>query len=136
MTFEFHGGIMTYEHLRAEYTRSQQLRDSQIANITQNIMLHTSLFEQGMSSAAGILIQLSALFDISGYGTFGPDSMASLVNRDTVREIEQAFPRTNMAEVDQELQALAESKPTCLLNHFPIYQDDRALGPDPASDSH
>ncbi|KIK63985.1 hypothetical protein GYMLUDRAFT_40200 [Collybiopsis luxurians FD-317 M1] len=136
MTFEFHGGIMAYEHLRADYAPSQQLKDSQIANITQSIMLHTSVFGQGMSSAAGSLMQLTAFLDVFGFGVFGPDSMTSRINRDTVREIEQAYPRTDIAELDQEFQTLIESRPTCLLNHFPFYTGKPELGPDPVSDSH
>ncbi|KAF5391122.1 hypothetical protein D9757_003043 [Collybiopsis confluens] len=133
MTFEFAGGIIAYEHLRAGYAASQQLKDVQIAQIAQSIMLHTSLFDRGNSSAAGTLIHLAAFLDIGGYGSFGPDSMATMINRDTVREIEEAFPRSDMAEVDQEFQTIEESKPTCLLNHF---SQGAELGDNPVSASH
>lgn len=49
MTFEFSGGIMAYEHLLQTYGSS--LNTFQVGDITQSIMLHTSPFDAGMSSA-------------------------------------------------------------------------------------
>ncbi|KIK63991.1 hypothetical protein GYMLUDRAFT_241215 [Collybiopsis luxurians FD-317 M1] len=135
MTFEFHGGIMAYEHLRAEYISTHQLNDIQIADITQSIMLHTAPFEHGKSSALGMLMQLSAFLDVFGYGVFGPDSMEKLIHRDTVREIEQAFPRGDMAQLDRQSQIMFEEKPNCLTSHF-LFHKRPLLGSYPVADSH
>ncbi|KAF5353033.1 hypothetical protein D9757_011855 [Collybiopsis confluens] len=139
MTFEFHGGIMAYEHLRDEYASSLSLNDSQIADITQGIMLHTAPFEHGKSSAVGILIQLSAFLDAFGYGAFGRDSMECLIHRDTVQEIEQAFPRVDMGQIKEGFENMFEVKPDCLVSHFPAYfqnKDHPLLGDRSVVDSH
>ncbi|KAE9392101.1 hypothetical protein BT96DRAFT_1023742 [Gymnopus androsaceus JB14] len=72
MSFELSGAIVAFEHLRATYTRSphqhhrQQLDSEQISDITQSMISCFTVFrfEPGMSSPVGVLIQISAMFDI------------------------------------------------------------------------
>ncbi|KAJ4474483.1 hypothetical protein J3R30DRAFT_683929 [Lentinula aciculospora] len=120
MTFEFHGGIMVYEHLRADYVAGLRPNDSQIADITQSIMLHTIPFQTGMSSATGMLMYVSALFDILGYDAAAPNLIERAVHRDTVREINETFARDNMTLFsDSQVQEMLKVKPNCLVGHSP-----------------
>jgi cyanamide hydratase family protein with HD domain len=117
MTFELHGGIMAYEHLA---TAAPNLDAHQVGDIVQSIMLHTSQWQSGKSSATGTLMSLSALFDVRGYDAFGPGSFDSLINRKTVQEIEKEHPRGNFAtEGIDVLRKEFKEKPNCLLSHFP-----------------
>ncbi|KAJ3986413.1 hypothetical protein F5890DRAFT_995248 [Lentinula detonsa] len=121
MTFEFHGGIMVYEHLRAEYIPSLRLNDSQIADITQSIMLHDVPFQTGMSSATGMLVHISAFIDIFGYDTAPPNTIERALHRDTKREIEKAFPRDGMTLFGVQVEEMMKAKPNCLLGHLPNF---------------
>ncbi|KAF9064338.1 hypothetical protein BDP27DRAFT_1425908 [Rhodocollybia butyracea] len=137
MTFEFHGGLMVYEHLRAEYAPSLVLDDSQIADITQSIMLHDVFFDAGMSSATGMLMQLSAFFDMLGYGVYGTDSMECMLHRDTVRELEKAFPRGDMVEGSTyAAQEMMRVKPNCHLTRAPTFAARLIKGVHCLADSH
>ncbi|KAJ6558832.1 hypothetical protein DFH09DRAFT_1485929 [Mycena vulgaris] len=118
MTFELHGGIMAYEHLLAA---APDLDAQQLGDIVQSIVLHTSSWASGTSSANQILMFISAFFDVFGWDALGPGSFDSLLNRTTVQEIEREFPRGNFSSqvgtviFDREF----EEKPNCLLSHFP-----------------
>ncbi|KAJ6469123.1 hypothetical protein C8R47DRAFT_797141 [Mycena vitilis] len=117
MTFELHGGIMAYEHLHAA---APNLDAQQVGDIVQSIVLHTSQWESGKSSATQILMSLGALFDVCGYDARGPGSFDFLLNRKTVQEIEKEYPRGNFAAEGMEvLQREFTEKPNCLLLHFP-----------------
>ncbi|KAJ6449674.1 hypothetical protein C8R45DRAFT_849575 [Mycena sanguinolenta] len=117
MTFELHGAFMTYEHLHAVAPTYDAER---VGDIVQSIVLHTSNWTTGTSSATAQLMSLTAFFDIGGYDTPGPDGIdfSLLFNRTTVEEIEEAFPRGNFydqgtAAIEREF----EEKPNCLLSH-------------------
>ncbi|KAF7358005.1 hypothetical protein MVEN_00847500 [Mycena venus] len=117
MTFEFHGGIMAYEHLHAA---APALNAEQVGDIVQSIMLHSSRWESGTSSAVGLLVALSAFFDVCGYDAMGPGSLDFLVNRKTLEEIEQEYPRGNfVSETFEIINKEYDDKPNCLLSHFP-----------------
>ncbi|KAJ6527622.1 hypothetical protein DFH09DRAFT_1186586 [Mycena vulgaris] len=117
MTFELYGGIMAYEHLHAA---APTLDAQQVGDIVQSIVLHTSQWPSGTSSSTGILMSLSALFDVCGYDAQGPGSFNFLLNRKTVQEIEKEYPRGNFASEGFEvLDREVDEKPNCLLSHFP-----------------
>ncbi|KAF7292498.1 hypothetical protein MKEN_01474200 [Mycena kentingensis (nom. inval.)] len=119
MSFELFGGIRAYEHLQAE---APSLNGTEVSDIVQSIMLHTLApgWSLGMSSATGMLLSLSAWFDVGGYDVAGPGSRDRMISRDTVREIEAAYPRGSFAK---EGTAIVESefarKPDCLISHMP-----------------
>ncbi|KAF8145969.1 hypothetical protein K438DRAFT_1991242 [Mycena galopus ATCC 62051] len=116
MTFELHGGIMAFEHLRAA---APELDAQQVGDIVQSIVLHTSHWPAGKSSANKSLISLGAMFDVSGYDAQGPGSFNSLINRKTVQEIEKEYPLGNfVAEGFEVLQNEFKAKPDCLLSHL------------------
>ncbi|KAK7457105.1 hypothetical protein VKT23_010407 [Stygiomarasmius scandens] len=115
MSFELQGGIMTYDHLHEKYP---SLDVVQVGDIVQGIMLHTTQFTRGTSSAAGILILLSTVFDLLGYSGLGPDVFEKMLHRDSVQEIEDAFPRENMRnELVQDFTEMLKEKPNCLISH-------------------
>ncbi|KAJ6562413.1 hypothetical protein B0H19DRAFT_1144424 [Mycena capillaripes] len=115
MTFELHGGIMAYDHL---HSAAPNLDAQQVGDIVQSIVLHTTLWPSGKSSATGALMCLSAWFDVAGYHEAGPGSR--FVNRKTVQEIEKEFPRGNLAaEGGEILEREFSEKPHCLLAHYP-----------------
>ncbi|KAJ6624696.1 hypothetical protein B0H10DRAFT_2212482 [Mycena sp. CBHHK59/15] len=117
MTFELHGGIMAYEHLHAA---DKVLDAHQVGDIVQSIMLHTSSWESGKSSATGCLMSLSAIFDVRGYDAIGPGSFDLLFNRKTVEEIEKEHPRGDfVGESVGILEREFDLKPNCLLSHIP-----------------
>ncbi|KAJ7236868.1 hypothetical protein B0H12DRAFT_122605 [Mycena haematopus] len=117
MTFELHGGIMAFEHLQAA---APGLNAQQVGDIVQSIVLHTSEWPSGKSSATKTLMSLSAFLDVGGYDVQGPGSMNFLVNRKTVQEIEKEYPRANFAtDTIEVLQKEFVKKPDCLLAHFP-----------------
>ncbi|KAJ7202329.1 hypothetical protein GGX14DRAFT_654240 [Mycena pura] len=119
MTFELHGAIMAYEHLHAA---APSLDAVQVGDIVESIVLHTSQWPSGNSSANQILMSLSALFDVGGYngtGLVGLNS-SSLWHPQTVQEIERAYPRADfynegLSIFDREF----VQKPNCLLSHYP-----------------
>ncbi|KAJ6550173.1 hypothetical protein B0H19DRAFT_1265035 [Mycena capillaripes] len=119
MTFELHGAIIAYEHLHAA---APKLDAFQVGDIVESIVLHTSTWSSGNSSANQILMLISALFDVGGYnGTelVGID-FSSLWNPRTVAEIERAYPRADfyndaLSIFDREF----VQKPNCLNSHFP-----------------
>ncbi|KAJ7303079.1 hypothetical protein DFH08DRAFT_986692 [Mycena albidolilacea] len=116
MTFELHGGIMAFEHLQ---TAAPELDAAQVGDIVQSIVLHTSQWPSGQSSATKALISLSALLDVGGYDVLGPGSFNFLVNRKTVQEVEKDYPRGNFATEGVEvLQKEFVQKSDCLLSHF------------------
>ncbi|KAF7342172.1 hypothetical protein MVEN_01805000 [Mycena venus] len=122
MTFELHGGIMAFEHLQAA---APDLNAQQVGDIVQSIVLHTSEWASGKSSATKTLMSLSALFDVSGYDAQGPGSLNFLINRKTVQEIEKEYPRGNFAaEGVETLQKEFVNKPDCFLSHFYNGPDD------------
>ncbi|KAJ6482409.1 hypothetical protein C8R45DRAFT_1215216 [Mycena sanguinolenta] len=119
MTFELHGGFMAYEHLHAA---APNLDAYQVGDIVQSIVLHTSQWSSGNSSANQILMSLSATFDVGGYNGTGLGALnsSSLWHPKTVEEIEKAYPRGNfyqegIAAFDREF----VQKPNCLWSHFP-----------------
>ncbi|KAJ7481940.1 hypothetical protein FB451DRAFT_1394544 [Mycena latifolia] len=117
MTFELHGAFMAYEYLHAT---APTLDAHQVGDIVESIVLHTSLWPSGTSSATKTLLSLSAFFDVTGYEPPEPGSFDSLFNRQTVQEIEKEYPRGTFANdsyviFDREF-AL---KPDCLASHYP-----------------
>ncbi|KAJ6482465.1 hypothetical protein C8R45DRAFT_1099751 [Mycena sanguinolenta] len=119
MTFELHGGFMAYDHLHAA---APNLDAYQVGDIVQSIVLHTSQWPFGNSSANQILMSISAMLDVGGYnGTALPGlNFSSLWHPKTVEEIEKAYPRGNfyqegIAGLDSEF----GRKPNCLLSHVP-----------------
>ncbi|KAE9392095.1 hypothetical protein BT96DRAFT_1000647 [Gymnopus androsaceus JB14] len=125
MSFELSGAILAFEHLRATYNRSphqhhqQQLDSEQISDITRSIMLHGLPIDAGMSSPVGVLIQISAMFDTLGYSAYDGVAM-SMLHRETVKEIEEAFPRIDLVkELVAGLPQMLKFQPTCLLACLP-----------------
>ncbi|KAJ6577136.1 hypothetical protein B0H10DRAFT_2236107 [Mycena sp. CBHHK59/15] len=118
MTFELVGGFLAYEHLHAA---APHLDAFQVGDVVESIVLHTSQWPSGNSSANQMLMSVSALFDLGGYngtGVVGLDSKL-LWNPKTVAEIERAYPRGNffnegLTEFDREF----VQKPNCLASHF------------------
>ncbi|KAJ7264374.1 hypothetical protein C8J57DRAFT_1718750 [Mycena rebaudengoi] len=116
MSFEIFGGIMAYDHLHAT---DPKLDANQVGDIVQSIMLHTSEYAAGPSSAVGMLLPLGALFDVMGYDALGPGSLDFLYNRKTVQEIERAYPRGAFAADGAEvLNKEFDTKPNCILSHY------------------
>jgi cyanamide hydratase family protein with HD domain len=116
MSFELFGGIMAYEQLK--YI-DPALQADQVGDIVQSIMVHTTEYTAGQSSAVGALLVLGAMFDVLGYDGLGPGALDFLLHRKTVQEIEKVFPRGTFAadgavfgnrEFDQ--------KPNCIMGHF------------------
>ncbi|KAF8214627.1 hypothetical protein K438DRAFT_1801828 [Mycena galopus ATCC 62051] len=117
MTFELHGGIMAYEHLHAA---APTLDAAQVGDIVQSIVLHSSEWPSGTSSATGRLVGLSAFFDVCGYDAMGPGSLDFLLNRSTLEEIEREYPRGAFAsETFDIINREYDEKPNCLISHFP-----------------
>jgi cyanamide hydratase family protein with HD domain len=112
MSFEIFGGIMAYDHLHAA---APALDAHQVGDIVQSIMLHTSGFEKGTSSAVGILLSLGANFDLIGFNFIG----GSVFNRTTVQEIEAAFPRRQFGTYAKDvLNKELDDKPNCIISHY------------------
>ncbi|KAJ7233845.1 hypothetical protein B0H12DRAFT_1076476 [Mycena haematopus] len=133
MTFELHGAFMAYEHLHAA---APTLDPYQVGDIVQSIVLHTSQWPSGNSSATQILMSLSALFDVGGYNGTGLAGLDFnlLWHPKTIAEIENAYPRGDfydegIAVFDREF----VQKPNCLLSHFPggldALRKDLRVGP-------
>ncbi|KAJ7853388.1 hypothetical protein B0H13DRAFT_1904116 [Mycena leptocephala] len=119
MTFELHGGFMAYEHLRAA---APALDADQLGDIVQSIVLHTSQWPFGNSSATQMLMSISSWFDVGGYNGAGLGGVdfKLLFDPGTVREIEEAYPRGNMYNtVVSSLGGEFAEKPNCLLSHTP-----------------
>ncbi|KAJ7186611.1 hypothetical protein C8R46DRAFT_1273334 [Mycena filopes] len=119
MTFELHGAFMTYDHLHAA---APNLDPFQVGDIVESIVLHTSQWPSGNSSANQILMSLSALFDVGGFNGTGIVRLnyTQLFHPQTVREIEEAYPRGEFYEAG--IVAFGREftdKPNCLLSHFP-----------------
>ncbi|KAF7345704.1 hypothetical protein MVEN_01590400 [Mycena venus] len=119
MTFELHGAFMTYEHL---HTVAPTYDAERVGDIVESIVLHTSTWASGNSSATGQLMALSANFDIEGYANLGPGGIDFnlMFNRTTVEEIEKAYPRGDF--YDQGSAAIEREfveKPNCLFGHRP-----------------
>ncbi|KAJ7734747.1 hypothetical protein DFH07DRAFT_118031 [Mycena maculata] len=119
MTFELHGGFMAYEHLHAA---APTLDAYQVSDIVESIVLHTSVWASGNSSANQILMFLSALFDIGGYnGTeLAGLNYTLLWNPKTVADIESAYPRADFYDgARAAFETEFSEKPNCLLSHYP-----------------
>ncbi|KAJ7238067.1 hypothetical protein B0H12DRAFT_1326940 [Mycena haematopus] len=119
MTFELHGAFMAYEHLHAA---APTLDPYQVGDIVQSIVLHTSQWSSGNSSATQFLLFISALFDVGGYNGTGLAGLNFnlLWHPKTIEEIESAYPRGNFyyegtAFFDREF----VEKPNCLVSHYP-----------------
>lgn len=81
-------------------------------------MLHTIPFQRGKSSAVEMLLQLSTCFDVLGFDALGPGSFGSLFSRETIREIETAYPRGKFnLEAQVGIPKMLSEKPNCLVNH-------------------
>ncbi|KAJ7677131.1 hypothetical protein DFH06DRAFT_618998 [Mycena polygramma] len=133
MSFEIHGGIMVYEHLESA---APTLDAVQVADIVESIVLHTSQWSSGNSSANQLLMALTVLFDAGGYnGTaVGGLNFTRFWHPQTVAEIEKAYPRADfhgeaLAEFNEEF----DNKPNCLLSHYPgglaALSNDLRFGP-------
>ncbi|TFY79783.1 hypothetical protein EWM64_g4231 [Hericium alpestre] len=113
MSFELHGGVMAYEHLRST---DASIDSERLGDIVQSIMTHTLTLPRGSTTAVGMLLQLGALFDVLGYDAFGEGSLNSLVNRRTVQEVLKAYPRGELGkEVAHFLDMMGQYKPHCLV---------------------
>ncbi|KAJ6550174.1 hypothetical protein B0H19DRAFT_1237182 [Mycena capillaripes] len=140
MTFELHGGFMAYEHLHAA---APNLDAFQVGDIVESIVLHTSQWASGNSSANQFLMSISTFFDAGGYNGTGLAGLnfSSLWHPKTIAEIERAFPRNDL--YDEVINILGREflqKPNCLLSHFPGGLDglkkDVRVGPIVPADSH
>ncbi|KAJ7080958.1 hypothetical protein B0H15DRAFT_474944 [Mycena belliarum] len=130
MTFELHGAFMAYEYL---HNAAPDLDAHQVGDIVESIVLHTSEWASGMSSAVKTLLTLTANFDIFGYNATVPGPYAQLLNRQTVAEVEKEYPRGSFVN---DLKVIFDRefalKPDCLVSHFPggrdIFFQDMAVG--------
>ncbi|KAJ7182910.1 hypothetical protein C8R43DRAFT_968468 [Mycena crocata] len=115
MTFELQGGIMAYDQL---HRGAPNLTAVQVGDIVQSIVLHTSTWSSGNSSATGALMFLSAFFDIFGYDSpLGP--FDALISRTTVQEVEKVYPRREFGpEARETLENQFDEKPNCLISHL------------------
>jgi hypothetical protein len=123
MSFELQGGILAYEHLLETYP--SKLDATEVGDVAEGIMLHTltaTVFTNGVASAANYLVAQTATFDLGGYGGLSPDYaklFGTLLDRDSVREIETAYPHGT--EISEEfvdiIEGMLEQKPNCLLSH-------------------
>ncbi|KAK7057865.1 hypothetical protein R3P38DRAFT_3304241 [Favolaschia claudopus] len=133
MSFELHGAFVAFEHLQ---TTSPNLDAVQLADIVHGIVLHTSQWPSGNSSANQMLMFLSASFDVGGYnGTnlIGADT-TKLWHPKTVAEIEKAYPRGDLAEAGiAAFNREFTEKPNCLVSHYPggeqALEQDFHVGP-------
>ncbi|KAJ7321856.1 hypothetical protein DFH08DRAFT_941786 [Mycena albidolilacea] len=115
MSFEIFGGIMAYDFLHAV---DPTLDAEQVGDIVQSIMLHTTEYTAGQSSAVVTLVTLGASFDVVGYDAFGPGTF-NYVHRKTVQEIEKQFPRgTFFKDVNEIIGEEFDVKPNCIMGHF------------------
>ncbi|KAA1473893.1 hypothetical protein DENSPDRAFT_840424 [Dentipellis sp. KUC8613] len=113
MSFEIHGGILAYEHLRRI---DPKIAPERLGDIVQSIMTHTLVLPQGKTTAAAMLLQLSALFDMLGYDAFGEGSMDTMISPETVREIMEVYPRGKQsAQMSAFVGTMLEEKPHCLI---------------------
>ncbi|KAJ7918370.1 hypothetical protein B0H13DRAFT_2321345 [Mycena leptocephala] len=119
MTFELHGAFMAYEHL---HEVAPSFDAEQVGDIVQSIVLHTSQWSSGNSSATEFLMFLTVFFDAVGYANPGPDGLDFnlMFNRTTVQEIEKAYPRSDFyIEGRDTLEREFAEKPNCLFSHVP-----------------
>ncbi|THU99015.1 hypothetical protein K435DRAFT_777203 [Dendrothele bispora CBS 962.96] len=116
MSFELQGGIMAYEHLLEKYP-SSSLSSSDVGD--------------------RIFSSLSLHFDLAGYGAWTPDVLDNVLHRDSVREIEAAFPRGNVGgEFVHNIAEMLEEKPNCLLSHAPSSFFEQVRAVKTLADSH
>ncbi|KAJ7690380.1 hypothetical protein B0H17DRAFT_1134404 [Mycena rosella] len=109
MSFEFHGGIMAYEHLRVA---APALDAQQVGDIMQSIFLHTSSWAAGTSSATGMLMFFAVFFDVGGDDALGEGVFDLMFNRRTVQEIEKAYPCADFGpETSETLDEERQEKP-------------------------
>ncbi|KAJ7172994.1 hypothetical protein C8R43DRAFT_678407, partial [Mycena crocata] len=116
MSFELHGGVMAYDHLY----NTTNLDAVQVGDVMQSIVLHTSQWPGGTSSANSFLMFLSVAFDAAGYDAFGPGSLDAFVNRTTVKEVEAKYPRGEFGpDAIDTLSEQLKEKPSSLITHWP-----------------
>jgi hypothetical protein len=117
MSFELFGGFLAYDHLHA--LNYPSVDDAFIGDVVQGTVLHTSIFDTGNSSAAAMLLHLSAHLDIQGLQAFGPDIFPRFWNNRTISEIEKAFPRLQVSEeFATDVAEMLKVKPDCILSHY------------------
>ncbi|KAF7342163.1 hypothetical protein MVEN_01804100 [Mycena venus] len=115
MSFELFGGIMAYDCLHAV---DPTLDANQVGDIVQSIMLHTTEYTAGQSSAVATLLTIGTSFDVVGYDAFGPGTF-NYVHRKTVQEIEKQFPRGTFGkDVFETGNREFDEKPNCIMSHF------------------
>jgi hypothetical protein len=117
MTFELFGGFLAYDHLHA--IKYPSVDNAFIGDVVQSTLLHTSIFDTGNSSAAAMLLHLSAFLDILGWEAFGPDVFPRFWNNQTIAQIEEAFPRLELSdEFADDVEEMLKDKPDCILSHY------------------
>ncbi|KAJ7119253.1 hypothetical protein C8R43DRAFT_1152460 [Mycena crocata] len=121
MTFELHSAFMAYDHLHGA---APSLDAVQVDEIAQSIVLHTSSWVDGKSSATQMLLFLSASFDVFGYDALEPGSFEPLINRTTVQGVEKEYPRADFAaDAVEFFSNHIDQKPNCLVPHIPGGRD-------------
>jgi hypothetical protein len=124
MSFEFFSGFLAYDHLHSikhahKHPNAVNLDDVFISDIVQSTFLHTSFFTTGFSSSTAGLLHLCAFLDVGGWDVFGPDVFPKLWNKRTVTEIEERFPRLEIAEQAADgMERMLREKPDCVLSHY------------------
>jgi hypothetical protein len=120
MSFELFGAFLAYDHLHT--VNYPSVDDAFIGDVVQSTVLHTSIFDAGNSSAAAMLLHLSAFLDIVGLEAFGPDIFPRFWNNKTISEIEKAFPRLNLSEeFADDVEEMLKDKPDCITGHYVSY---------------
>ncbi|TFY72943.1 hypothetical protein EVG20_g62 [Dentipellis fragilis] len=89
MSFEIHGGMLAYEHLRR---LDPEIAPERLGDVVQSIMTHTLVLPQGKTTAGG-------------------NATAA-----TVREIMEVYPRGEQsAQISAFVGTMLEDKPHCLI---------------------
>ncbi|KAJ7735721.1 hypothetical protein B0H16DRAFT_1466985 [Mycena metata] len=131
MLFELHSAFVAYDHLHAAVPNVDV---SQVGDIVESIVLHTSEWTTCNSSANQFLMALTVDFDAGGFNGSGIVDYTQLFHPQTVAEIERAYPRGDFynaatAVVSKEF----AQKPNCLLSHYPgglgAFEKDLRVGP-------
>ncbi|TFY79784.1 hypothetical protein EWM64_g4230 [Hericium alpestre] len=107
------GRMLAYEHL---LHMDASIDPERLGDIVQSIMTHTLMLPRGSMTAVGMLLQLGAAFDMLGWDAFGEGSLNFLLNRETVYEIETAYPRGEQGhQVKEFVDKMTQEKPHCLI---------------------
>ncbi|KAJ7590243.1 hypothetical protein C8J56DRAFT_1140096 [Mycena floridula] len=126
MSFELHGAFLAYDHLHETHP---ELDAVQVGDIAQSIVLHSTQYLKGTSSATAWLLQNSALFDGLGYDAYGPGSFDPFWNTQTIAEIEKAFPRGSFVAEFDIMQAREQAeKPNCIFSHTLWHLNNSKVG--------